>query len=83
MGGYREVLCGYKVYAGGGRPKGADMAPRTIEQIMAEQKRLRQTRGIASRDVFKKARAMSFGDNRSPAVEALLRPLTERKVAAK
>ena len=84
MGGYGEVLWGYKVYAGGGRPKGAeDMAPRTIEQIMAEQKRLRQTRGIASRDVFKKARAISFGDNRSPAVEALLRPLTERKVAAK
>lgn len=78
MGGYGEALRGYKVYAGGGRPKGADMAPRTIEQIMAEQKRLRQTRGLASREVFKQARAMSFGDSRSPEVEALLRPLTER-----
>lgn len=83
MGGYGEASWGYKVYAGGGRPKGADMAPRTIEQIMAEQKKLRQTRGLASRDAFRQARAMSFGDSRSPAVEALLRPLTERKVGAK
>lgn len=78
MGGYGEAPWGYTVYAGGGRPKGADMAPRTIEQIMAEQKRLRQTRGLASREVFTQARAMSLGGSRSPEVEALLRPLTER-----
>ncbi len=59
------------------------MAPRTIEQIMAEQKKLRQTRSLASREAFRQARAMSFGDNRSPAVEALLRPLTERKAGTK
>lgn len=83
MGGYGEASWGYKVYAGGGRPKGADMAPRTIEQIMADQKKKRQTRGLASRDAFKQARAMSFGGTRSPAVEALLRPLTERKAGLK
>lgn len=37
------------------------MAPRTIEQIMADQKKLRQTRGLASREAFRQARAMSFG----------------------
>ena len=59
------------------------MAPRTIEQIMADQKRLRQTRGLASREAFKQARSIGFGDSRSPVVEALLRPLTERKVGTK
>ena len=93
MGGYGEALWGYKVYAGGGRPKGADMAPRTIEEIEKDNHSARQNRLLDRRTAHLNGKAnVSFligswgiagNSKRSPAVEALLRPLTERKVGAK
>ena len=37
------------------------MAPRTIEEIMEAQRRVRQDRSIPAREAFEKARSMSIG----------------------
>lgn len=93
MGGYGDALWGYKVYAGGVRPKGADMAPRTIEQIEKDNHTARQNRLLDHRTAYRKGSAnVSFlngswgivgNSKRSSVVEALLRPLTERKAGTK
>lgn len=37
------------------------MAPRTIEEIMEAQRRVRQDRSLSAREAFEKARSMSIG----------------------
>ena len=93
MGSHGRLLWGYKVYAGGGRPKGANMAPRTIEEIEKDNHSARQNRLLDRRTAHLKGSAnVSFlmgswgiagNSKRSPAVEALLRPLDDRKAGAK